>query len=221
MTIELWAKRSIKGPYEIFGSSLYVYLHKGRAFAGRTYTSDPKTRTPMIPVSDELAFSVLGAERRICPHTGTSPTRGIMKFSGYTIRGSNVRTTRDREGKIIENCTVCGYRISYPGFLPVNSSFFNDPDIPISHPPVECLYSEKPYAAFTYASWDPDMFGFTTYSDGDGKLILWLCGRHFKSGTALAACRNHFPDAEMLMNGGYYYILRDGAQNKFQYIHPS
>lgn len=200
MSIQVW-KKSLFGSYHKVASGLYVYIREGRAFA--SWVSSPVGTSKAIPVSDELAASVLGAKRMSCPHVGTQPAYSMFGKPGYTCRDKTVA----EECSTIENCTVCGYRTRYDGNPRFRAAFGSGELSDGGHPHRTYLTADKPQGRIMDAAWEE---GRLTTTPGNGALIIWARSIwHVNDNGAEQAARRTFPEADMLSAEYRYLILQD------------
>ena len=67
MKIEVWRKGRLTR------ANLHAFAYEGAAFAHIRLFKSPMMTLQRIPLSDDLAQEILGAERRPCPYTGDMP----------------------------------------------------------------------------------------------------------------------------------------------------
>jgi len=141
-----------------------------------------------IPLTDDLAHKVLGAERLPCPHVGQEPLYGYSP-GGYSAYSTSMG---DGTSAINRRCEACGY------------SDYHNTGTRI-HPERTYLKSPVYSRAFTHADWN-DAFGGFDLPLTDGRIILW---QHSPLSTCVCRAREAFPEAIIVGEEERYIILRE------------
>lgn len=167
MQIEVW-KPSPLGGASVVRQDLTMFLHRGRAYATWSWTSD-KVPWLWIPVEDDFAGQVLGAERRRCTYEGAWPRLVPRATEGFTcINGGG---SPEGQPVAVVSCSECGYTREYPGDL--RSRVHNLRPKLRPHPAFSTrLVADKDAVNFAEADWDEDSESLAE-SLSRGRLVVW------------------------------------------------
>ena len=194
MKIEIWRK----GRWT--RANLHAFAYEGAAFAHIHLFKSPMMTLQRIPLSDDLAQEILGAERRPCPYTGDMPRRGYYSEGYY----ANHRDSVDGITNISRHCTSCGY----------DDARQHVPDL--AHPESDYLVTSRYRRSFTDAGWD-DARGVLTPDDSDDRLILWMKPPQHRISEAVVTAllmadarlaSATFPNASVIGNKAWLRLLR-------------
>ena len=180
MKIEIWRRGKVTKRL------LDAFVSGGKAF-----TPLPGNRfggVDRIPLTDSLAYQVLGAERLPCPHVGQEPLYGYCPegYRAYSV------SMGDGTSAINRRCEACGY------------SDYHDTGTR-THPARTYLESPVYSRAFTHADWNDALGGFDQPLT-DGRIILW---QHSPLSTCVCRARQAFPGAIIVGEQERFIILRE------------
>lgn len=199
-TFEFW-RGGLLNNFRKVDKDLYLTTYGGGAMAGfglRFLFQPSHPSCVTFPATDELAATVLGARRTLCPYCGMQPdSRGPYKISPFGLDGDDAEVT----------CALCGHWDFYNG-SPHLRIMLGVPGHEISHPQKTYLATERKYDVLRQATWTDG--GLDTISDREQDGVLIFCQVSAWRGrkTIHAAIMRQFPRAEIVLENFDHFILQ-------------